>query len=134
MDEGEGVSVPGDACDVPHWRTNELRILLDASAGAADAAVSNLGAVGQNPLATAIGILNQAWIAGGSTARADFVADVAGVGEGVRRAFTNASDDLRDAMRAEPARIDVNAHPEQEWKTWPHQIQARASMRYPGYP
>lgn len=123
-DDGQG----GDASS----RRNLLRLRLWLAAQVAEGSLSTLEASRTNPLAAQIDILESAWIADGSQTRPNFVADVRGAGEGVRRSFAAAHDDLLAASEREESWIDVQAHPEREWKTWPDRINAHIGMGYPG--
>lgn len=122
-----------DVQQEPDWRTNLLKRRLDAAATVAQAAVDEIGASRGNPLAAVASRIAAAWTAQGSRTRDDLVEDVRGAGDGVRSAFANQRDALDGDADREPSRIDVEAEPDQEWKTDNGRIDARVTAASWGY-
>lgn len=117
----------------PDWRHNHLKDRLSAAGNAAQSALDEIGASRGNPLEAVATRIQNAWTATGSRTRDDLLADVRGAGDGVRAAFARQRDDVDGDAATEPTRIDVEAHPELEWKTDPGRIDARASAASRGY-
>ena len=113
----------------PDNRVNRLRERLVSAAATASASRYDIGAGYGNPLDGVAGRIERAWVADGSVVRQHFVDDVRGAGAGVRDAFDGQHDRLQGQVGHEPYEIDVEAHPDLEWKTDDGRIDARVSAR-----
>lgn len=118
---------------VHDWQHNVLRDRLDAAADRADRAVETVGPRGSNPLAGAVSRLAGAWVADGSAARVAYSESLLGVGSAIRGAFATGAQQLRAREQSEPRSIDVQAHPELEWKTSGSRIDSRVWAYSRGY-
>lgn len=102
----------------PIWRDNLLRQRIQTAVNRAESAVSNIGGDSGNPLTAQLSALEAGAWDSPSSERQTFVDDLDGVGQAIKGAFDSAVGELEGDLAAEPMeRIDINEHPDLEWKT-----------------